>query len=431
MSVKRACFVLASAILVSTFAGCHKPKPQVKDYFRQLPPGELALRKITDPNMIPDFTMACSDTTRLRESVANSIEYLAKPSSKKFFPYGEVTHEQAVETLQVIEAMMDKGMTPEAMNAQIRTDFDCYISVGCDDHGSVLYTGYYTPIFDGSLTKTDKFKYPLYSKPDDLVKGPEGQILGQKGPDGSYKQFPDRKTIESSGMLAGKELVYLADPFEVYIAHVQGSAKIRLPDGKLQTFGYAANNGFEYNSVAQQLIAEKKLTEEQLNLKALIDYFHEHPEEVSRYVDSNPRYVFFQPLEGAPRGCLNEPVTTFRTIATDKGIYPRACLAYVAADMEHPIGWACDQDAGGAIRAAGRCDVYMGIGDGAASLAGATYKEGKLYYIFLKPGAGRNLLPAAPLVPEGNVPANLTGASAVSAPATHKAVQPGTIIEAK
>jgi membrane-bound lytic murein transglycosylase A len=49
-------------------------------------------------------------------------------------------------------------------------------------------------------------------------------------------------------------------------------------------------------------------------------------------------------------------------------------------------GFALDQDTGGAIRAPGRCDVYMGIGDQAGQMAGQVYEEGTLYYLFLKPG---------------------------------------------
>jgi len=49
-------------------------------------------------------------------------------------------------------------------------------------------------------------------------------------------------------------------------------------------------------------------------------------------------------------------------------------------------GFALDQDTGGAIRAAGRCDIYLGVGDDAGKLAGQTYQEGRLYYLFLKPG---------------------------------------------
>jgi membrane-bound lytic murein transglycosylase A len=90
---------------------------------------------------------------------------------------------------------------------------------------------------------------------------------------------------------------------------------------------------------------------------------------------------------------LNEPVTPYRTIATDKSIFPRGCLAFVSTNLPRESagsapyrGFALDQDTGGAIRAAGRCDVYMGVGDSAGRLAGQTYQEGRLYYLFLKPG---------------------------------------------
>jgi len=116
----------------------------------------------------------------------------------------------------------------------------------------------------------------------------------------------------------------------------------------------------------------------------MIDYFRRHPGEVRTYVRQNPRYVFFRIADGLPRGSLNEPVTAWRTIATDKSVFPRACLAFITAAVPHD-GFVLDQDTGGAIRAAGRCDVYMGVGDEAGRLAGQTYREGRLYYLFLKP----------------------------------------------
>ena len=68
-------------------------------------------------------------------------------------------------------------------------------------------------------------------------------------------------------------------------------------------------------------------------------------------------------------------------------------FAFAAVDLEKPIGFVLDQDTGGAIRAAGRCDVYMGVGENAGELAGKTYREGQLYYLFLKPDASP-VLPA-------------------------------------
>jgi membrane-bound lytic murein transglycosylase A len=244
------------------------------------------------------------------------------------------------------------------------------------------------------MTKTAKFKYPLYKQPKDLLKDPDGTIKGRKMPDGTIAQYPSRTEIETTGMLAGNELLYLSDPFEVYIAHVQGSAIIRQPDGELITTGYADNNGYEYKSVAKQMLTDRTLSGEKMSLSAMIDYFRQNPDQVSRYTNQNPRFVFFQIGQTSPHGSLNTPVTQMRTIATDKSVYPRACMAFISTTLPRTsgsgivhkryIGFAMDQDTGGAIRAPGRCDIYMGIGDQAGKLAGQVYREGKLYYLFLK-----------------------------------------------
>jgi membrane-bound lytic murein transglycosylase A len=393
MKIRITFLVLLWAIAFLVLAGCEKrsvvvrtdfPEPQ-KDYTRQLPPGELALRKITDPSQIPDYTKAFSDTDGLLEAISNSLNYMAKPSSQKFYPYSGITHEHAVRSLQELKKLVASGLSPQQMNTVLREKFDTYISVGCDNQGTVLFTGYYTPIFNGSPVLTDLYKYPLYKSPNDLLKGPDGKILGQKGTDGQIRQYPSREDIQKSNILAGLELVWLGDPFEVYIVHVQGSAKIRMPDGQIEMVGYAAHNGWEYQSIRQKMIADGKLTEKNINMKAMIDYFKAHPDEVDLYVNKNPRFVFFKSEEGNPRGSLNESVTPFRTIATDKTIYPRAMFAFVAVDMDRTVGFVLDQDTGGAIRAAGRCDVYLGVGDDAGELAGKTYREGLLYYLFIKP----------------------------------------------
>ena len=356
-----------------------------KDYARQLPPGKLALRKITDPKEIPDYTKACSDLEGLKDAIARSLNYMAKPSSERFYPYGDITHEEAVKSLQELDKLVALKLTPPEMNKILREKFDTYVSVGCDDQGTVLYTGYYTPIFDGSHVRTDRFKYPLYKTPADLLKDSDGNIVGQKEINGNIRKYPNRADIQKSNMFAGNELVWLGDPFEVYIVHVQGSAKIKMPDGKIEGIAYDAHNGWEYESIRKKMIADGKLNAQDINMKVLIDYFKAHPDEIDMYVNENPRYVFFRPETGEPKGALNELVTPFRTIATDKSIYPRAMFAFAAVDLDKPVGFALDQDTGGAIRAAGRCDVYMGVGDAAAELAGKTYREGRLYYLFVKP----------------------------------------------
>jgi len=392
--------ILTAVLVMATLAGCRDPKVEVDppNYAQPLGPGQWALRKITDPAEIPDFTPALGDVTGLRTSLANSLNYLAKPTSRKWYDqgFGGITHDHVIKSLTAFDGLLATTMSPAAINAAIRSDFDVYTSVGWNGKGGVLFTGYYTPIFRASRTRTEMFTYPLYKMPADLVKADDGTILGRKGPDGRVvAQYPSREDIEATGILAGTELVWLSDPFEVYICHVQGSARLRLPDGEMMSVGYTANNGHEYRSVAKMLIENGKMSANAMSLQAMIEYFKSNPDDVDRYVRANPRYVFFVEEMGTARGSLNEPVTPMRSIATDKAIYPPAAMTFLSVALPRRTAqgiqptptslFALDQDTGGAIRAPGRCDIYMGTGDEAGQLAGRTYAEGRLYYLFLKP----------------------------------------------
>lgn len=390
--------ILLMVLIGMVSGGCRtRPKGAIEpfSYDKPLLPGQNALRKITNPLLVPDFTLACLDLDGLREATERSLNYLQKPSSRDFYPVSGVTHYQAVRSLEAFAELLDSGLSGVELNAAMRERFDVYMSVGCDNKGTVLFTGYYTPIFDGSQRRTEHFRYPLNKQPKDLVKGADGEISGRRSSNGQIVPYPSRVVIEDSRMMAGSELVWLGDAFEAYIAHVQGSAKLRMPDGELMTVGYAASNGHEYRSISKELVKDGRLNENQLSLSAMIDFFRTHKELVDTYVQRNPRYIFFKKEEGEPRGSLNEPVTVMRTIATDKSIYPRGCLTFVSTTLprvsggsvvkEIYSGFALDQDTGGAIRAPGRCDVYMGVGEQAGKLAGQTYQEGRLYYLFLKP----------------------------------------------
>ncbi len=399
MKAKLFFLVVGLCLFSVIFTGCKKPEEikevKLPDYSKPLPEGALALVKIENPAEIPDFTYALADTRNLQDAVMNSLSYMSKPSSKGFYPYGDITHEHVVASLEEFVKLLDSGLPPTQLNQVIRERFDVYTSVGWDYRGTVLFTGYYTPIFDASKQKTSKFKYPLYKRPDDLVSNEKtGEIMGRKLKNGTIVKYPARAEIKKSQMLKGNELVWLGDPFEVYIAHVQGSARLRMPDGEMITAGYAGNNGHDYVSVAQKLIKDGRLEKDGLSLQKMIAFFKQNPYLTDQYINQNPRYVFFQFDQGMPRGSLNEPVITKRTIATDKDVYPRAGIAFIQAALPKMVngqirsmpytGFALDQDTGGAIRAAGRCDIYMGVGDQAGELAGHTYREGRLYYLFLK-----------------------------------------------
>ena len=405
--MKITCLLLLIVPMTLSIGACRQPpaamepfKPRAeKDYGRALPPGALALRRIS-PADYPDFSRGYDHRVGLEQAARHSLEYLAKPSSQRYYPYGEITHERVVASLEHFLAVLREVQSPEELDATVRRDFDVYQSVGCDNRGTVYFTGYYCPIFEGRREPDARFRYPLYGLPADLVKDAEGHTLGRRTSSGGLVPYYTRRELEQGGLLRGEEVAWLKDPFEAYVASVQGSAKLRLEDGSLYELGYAGNNGHEYTAVGHLLVGGGVIGPEELSLQTLLRYFAANPDAVPRYCWQNKRFVFFQERTGGPYGSLNVPVTSFRSVATDKEVFPRAALAFINTQL--PVvydgsrtvapyaGFVLDQDAGGAIRAAGRCDVYMGIGPRAEATAGHTGAEGGLYYLFVLEGARRS-----------------------------------------
>ncbi len=372
----------------------HAPAADV-DYAKPLPPGALALRKIP-LEAWPDLSRAFGDDAGLEDAIRQSLAYFDRPSSHARFPYGEVTHAQARASLIAMLEILDQAKNARSFVELIRARFDLYQSVGWDGRGRVHVTGYYTPIFEGRRTRDERFRYPLYRLPRDLIKDERGRTLGRRLPNGQLVPYPTREEIDRSQLLRGDEIAWLTDPFEAYVVNVQGSARLRLETGDLLELGYAGNNGHAYASVGHALVEDGRIAAAQLSLQAMIAYFRQNPTHVWPYIWKNDRFVFFQESRGGPFGSINVPVTKFRTVATDKAVFPAGCLAFL--DTRLPVryegrlvdrpysGFALDQDTGGAIRAAGRCDLYFGVGDGAAELAGTTAADGRLYYLFLRDG---------------------------------------------
>ena len=394
--------ILGFAAVLMMVAGCHPPAP---DYSAQLPPGTLALRKIP-PSMYPSFATTPADLGRIHPAILYSLEYLSKPSSQAFYPYADITHDRAVATLKALDELAQSAaagqITADEIDARIRSDYEVYQSVGAPAPGGsgwtgkVLYTGYFTPIYNASMTRGGAYQWPLYKRPADLVSDPvTGQVLGRKLPNGQMvPQYYSRAQVES-GVLAGDELCWLTSRFEAYVVTVQGSGRLRLPDGSMYEVGFAGDNGYDYVSIGQQMVSDGVIPSDRLSLTTMREYFDAHPEALDKYLPANPRTVFFTHRPGGPYGKLNEPVTAMGTIATDKeqhDIYPRALSAFLVVPLPSPDGgsepfrgFMLDQDTGGAIRAAGRCDIYMGVGQSAEELAGREFTEGQLYYIALKP----------------------------------------------
>jgi membrane-bound lytic murein transglycosylase A len=403
--MRNALLVPLIALIAFGSAGCQwrkekkpaAPQPvATKDYNKPLGAGEQALVDV-DINTLPNFHLANEDRAQLQQAIQHSLAYLNSPSqgttsASRRYPVGSITKEQVAQSLQALTELLQTTTDEAQFNAALKSRFRALMSVGCDNQGTVLYTGYFTPILKASRTQSALYRYPIYKVPADFIKpATDKDIAQQRLSDGGTRPYPTRAELESSGALKGLELLWFAEPYDPYVVEVQGSAKATLPDGKLVEVGVAGINGHPYHPIAQDLVTEGKIRKEELSLATVRAYFKAHPDELSTYTNRNPRFVFFTDSKGGPFGSLGRPVTTDVTVATDKSIFPpgAACLAVTtAADASgrpgNYAGLRLDQDTGGGIRAAGRCDLYMGVGDGAERRAGNQFAEGKLYYLLLK-----------------------------------------------
>lgn len=386
---------LFAGALLAALAAClptQHPKP-VHDYTLPLPEGVPALIAVPAEQW-PDMAPQWNERDQLLPALRASIDWFALPSSQQVFPVAGIDHERASESLLRFERALVQSRSAAIFGRRLARDFELYRSAGWDGRGGgVLFTGYCTPIVNGRRERDEVHRWPLYSLPSDLVKAADGSIRGQRRSDGSLGPYPDRLEIETNDLLAGLELIWLADPLDAFLAHVNGSVVVRLADGSLSRYGYAGKNGRPYASLRQHLIESGAVSAADAGLPSLRAWAAAAP--LDTVLDSlrrNPSFVFFRQIDGLPRGSMNLPVTAGRTLATDKSVFPRGGLVFV--DTELPSGpgsvnrpfqrFMLDQDTGGAIKSAGRADIYLGSGLAAERVAGSTAAEGQLYYLFAR-----------------------------------------------
>ena len=63
----------------------------------------------------------------------------------------------------------DAAPDDDTARAFFETRFRAHEVTGNDGKPDGLITGYYEPLLYGSLVRTERFRYPLYKRPDDLV----------------------------------------------------------------------------------------------------------------------------------------------------------------------------------------------------------------------------------------------------------------------
>ena len=300
------------------------------------------------------------------------------------------------------------GADPAAVRAFFVGHFSPYRVASADGSDVGLVTGYYEPLLRGSRTRSAEFAVPLYAPPDDLLtvelgdlhpelkgKRVRARVSGRK-----VVPYWSRADLEADpARLAGKALVYVADPVEAFFFEIQGSGRIELADGSVLRLNYADQNGHPYKSIGRVLIDRGELTPERSSMQAISAWAQAHPDKTRALLDENPSYVFFRevpaPLPGSldaridgPQGALGVPLLAERTIAVDPRAIPLGAPVYLATTMPNssiPLErLVLAQDTGGAIRGVVRADFFWGFGPRAGQYAGRMRQQGRMWLLWPK-----------------------------------------------
>jgi len=340
----------------------------------------------------------------LAPAIDRSVHYLRQLSGEKSFALcgEEYSAGWLIESLLAFKRIIEENPSPQALTAIVEKQFNLCQATGRGSDHRIFLTGYFEPLFKAGLTKTDTYRYPLYRSPPDLVVVP-----GEKGREkktgrmenGSLVPYFTRAEIEKGQLLAGQELVYLADPVEAFILHIQGSGRIELADGTLRRVQFAAKNGREYRSIGRLLVEKGVMRREEATMPMIVRYLKEHPEEQEPVLQHNDSFVFFRwgdDLAAGPEGCFGEPLTPGRSVALDQDCFPPGGLAFLTTRKPRinaageVIGWeplsrfVVNQDSGSAITGPGRLDLFWGAGLYAEAAAGNMKHPGALYFLVKK-----------------------------------------------
>lgn len=388
--------ILALFVLLSLFACARLPVTKPEDALEQVswwrgvkPRDDLGFKDIAS-------------------AVRQSLEYYQKLPPETQFSLGpdRVAVLDMVVTLQNFLLIIENNsLTDDQKAKQIKKDFVLYRSVGSDNGGRVLFTGYYEPVLPCRLKADAAYKYPLYKRPEDIIEidltlfgngFPKNRIFGRIDnkkviPYYTREEINHRQAIANKGM----EILWCREPVDIYFLQIQGSGKADLGDGNIRSVLYDGQNGRPYRSIGKYLIDTGALSKDKMSMQAIRDYLREHPDQLFEILNQNPSYVFFRIGTGPSLGNIGVPLTSGRSVATDGRLFPKGALGIIRT--EKPViengaikEWATftrfvvNQDTGGAIKGPGRVDLFWGQGPEAEIAAGYMQQEGELYFLMRK-----------------------------------------------
>ncbi len=265
--------------------------------------------------------------------------------------------------------------------------------------GSAFVTGYFEPDIAGVRVRQPGFDVPVYAVPPDLIRAKAGeappapsgqQPLGRYDAGGLFVPYFERGEIED-GALAGKglEIAWAADSIDFFFLQIQGSGRLRAPDGSVKRIGYAGQNGREYAGIGSLMRARGLIGtgpgQYPGSMQGLVQYLRDFPVEGRALMRENKSWIFFKELAGdGPLGALGVPVRGQSSVATDPKFVPLGAPVWLSLDRTEANGLWVAQDTGGAIKGANRFDSFWGAGDQAKLIAGGMSGRGQALVLLPK-----------------------------------------------
>lgn len=396
----RSLLALCVAALFSACVTPQRPAPASGEAIQAVAPSDW-------PALADDL-----DAGSLARASEHDLAYL-RGLGEKSFQIGGMTvgAQRLIESVEALVELRRKSAAPAEFEAGLKDGFELYRVVGSTPGGGAFFSAYYQPVLPASPKRTERFAYPLYRRPSDLVTvdlgafNPKykGETVGARlDAKGQLVPYFDRRDIDVRKQLEGRglEVVWLENSFDRLDLHVQGGGLLQYPDGKLMIAKYAGNNGAPYKSAGMALVGSGAMTREEASKATIKQYLLEHPEGEGWLLSQNPRYVFFDvspaPGDGMPFGSIERPLTPGRSIAVDPKAVPLGALAYARLPLPQadPSGrllgktasgrFVLCQDTGGAIQGPGRVDLFLGHGPDAKAEAAKVWDSGDLYLLLKK-----------------------------------------------
>jgi membrane-bound lytic murein transglycosylase A len=323
-----------------------------------------------------------------------------------------------IASLKTLRAFLENGPPASEVNRFVRDRFHVYAST-VNQKDQVLFTGYFEPTYSGSLVPDERFPYPLYPVPSDLVeidlakfsdryRGHDrlrGRVTGnQVVPYFSRKQINQKSDFH----LQARPVAWLENRVDRFFLEIQGSGRLRTPENEIVRIQYAGTNGNPYRSIGRYLIDNQEIDREQMSMQAIRQWLDANPHRMDEVLHYNDSMVFFKIGSGGPFGNINVTLTPLRSMATDHRIFPKGAPCFIETrlparysvppedtDSEPPAGeplsswkpvslFVMNQDTGGAIRGPGRADLFCGSDAYARFTAGHMNVRGRVFFLVMK-----------------------------------------------